>query len=116
MTASPRPPHASGRPGPVGGTTAPGGEPASARGYLLDNARAEAGERFAWLAGLFDGVTRGHFDRLGVRAGSRCWEVGAGGPGIPQALAAAVGPAGHVLATDIDPSWLKAGEDPSALG
>ena len=73
MTSSPRPPHA-------------GAGPALARGYLLDNARAEAGERFAWLAELFDGVTRGHLERLGVRAGSRCWEVGAGGPGIPQAL------------------------------
>src|SRR5215813_14169808 len=80
------------------------------RGYLLDNARAEAGERFVWLAELFDGVTRGHFDRLGVSAGSRCWEVGAGGPSIPEALAAAVGPTGQVLATDIDPSWLKAGD------
>jgi hypothetical protein len=107
MTSSPGPPHAGGRPDPIGGTTAPGGEAAPARGYLLDNARAEAGARFAWLAELFDGVTRGHFDRLEVRAGWRRWEVGAGGPGIPQALAAAVGPAGHVLATDIDPSWLK---------
>jgi hypothetical protein len=63
------------------------------RPYLLDNARAEAGERFTWLAELFDGVTRGHFERLGVTAGSRCWEVGAGGPGIPEALAAVGGPA-----------------------
>ncbi len=110
MTSSPRPPHAGGRPDPIGGTTALGGEPAPARGYLLDNARAEAGERFAWLAELFDGVTRGHFGRLGVRAGSRCWEVGAGGTSIPEALAAAVGPTGHVLATDIDPSWLEAGD------
>ncbi|MGW5611366.1 class I SAM-dependent methyltransferase [Streptomyces sp. NPDC003753] len=55
-------------------------------------------------------MTRGHFDRLGVRVGSRCWEVGAGGPGIQEALAAAVGPTRHVLATDIDPSWLKAGD------
>ncbi|MFF8599973.1 methyltransferase domain-containing protein [Streptomyces sp. NPDC015232] len=78
------------------------------RGYLLDNARAEAGERFVWLAELFDGVTRGHFERLGVGPGARCWEVGAGGPGIPEALAAAVGPSGYVLATDIDPSWLAA--------
>ncbi len=75
-------------------------------GYLLDNARVEAGERFAWLAELFDGVTRGHVERLGVRAGSRCWEVGAGGASIPEALATIVGPTGHVLATDIDPSWL----------
>ncbi|WP_030435609.1 methyltransferase [Actinoplanes subtropicus] len=78
------------------------------REYLLTNARAEAGERFVRLAELFDGVTRGHFDRLGVGPGSRCWEVGAGGPSIPEALAADVGPGGYVLATDIDPSWLRA--------
>ncbi|MFF0387588.1 methyltransferase domain-containing protein [Kitasatospora sp. NPDC004615] len=98
MTSS----HDGDRPDPTDG--------APARGYLLDNARAEAGERFVWLAELFDGVTRGHFGRLGIGAGSRCWEVGAGGPGIPEALAAAVGPTGYVLATDIDPSWLKDGE------
>ncbi|WP_084713273.1 methyltransferase domain-containing protein [Streptacidiphilus rugosus] len=109
MTSSPRPPHAGGRPEQTGGTTAPGGDSAPGRGYLLDNARVEAGERFAQLAELFDPVTRGHFDRLGVGVGSRCWEVGAGGPGIPEALAAAVGPTGYVLATDIDPSWLKEG-------
>jgi hypothetical protein len=75
--------------------------------YVLDNARVEAGERFTRLAELFDGVTRGHFDRLGVRAGWRCWEVGAGGPSIPEALATAVGPTGYVLATDINPAWLN---------
>ena len=110
MSSSPSPRDVGHRPDPIGGTTALGSESAPARGYLLDNARAEAGERFVWLAELFDPVTRGHVDRLGVRAGSRCWEVGAGGPSIPEALAAAVGPTGHVLATDIDPSWLKAGD------
>src|SRR3954464_2365373 len=104
MTSTPRPTHVGGRPDSTDGTTTLAGE--SARGYLLDNARAEAGERFVWLAELFDGVTRGHLDRLGLRAGSRCWEVGAGGRSIPEALAAAVGPTGHVLATDIDPAWL----------
>src|SRR6185369_6987501 len=106
MTSARRPPHVGGRSDPTGRPTALGGESAPARGYLLDNARAEAGERFVWLAELFDGVTRGHFDRLGVRAGWRCWEVGAGGPSIPEALATAVGPTGYVLATDIDPAWL----------
>ncbi|MFD0689637.1 methyltransferase domain-containing protein [Actinomadura fibrosa] len=100
-------PGGGGRPESVGRSAGLGGR---SRGYLLDNARAEAGERFVWLAELFDGVTRGHVERLGVGAGSRCWEVGAGGPGIPEALAAAVGPSGYVLATDIDPSWLRAGE------
>jgi SAM-dependent methyltransferase len=87
-------------------TSSPGDQD---RRYLLDNARAEAGERFVWLAELFDGVTRGHVERLGVGAGSRCWEVGAGGPSIPEVLAATVGPTGYVLATDIDPSWLASG-------
>lgn len=110
VTSSPHSPLVDGRPDPKGATGTLGGESAAARGYLLDNARAEAGERFVWLAELFDGVTRGHFDRLRVGAGWRCWEVGAGGPGIPQALAAVVGASGHVLATDIDPAWLPAGE------
>ncbi|MFC6159540.1 methyltransferase domain-containing protein [Kribbella jiaozuonensis] len=110
MTSSSRQQHAGGRPDSNRDTGALGGESAPASGYLLDNARVEAGERFVWLAELFDGVTRGHFERLGVGAGSRCWEVGAGGTSIPEALAATVGPTGYVLATDIDPSWLKAGD------
>ena len=36
--------------------------------------------------------------------------MGAGGRSIPEALAAVVGPTGRVLATDIDPAWLKAGD------
>ncbi|MEV4621157.1 hypothetical protein AB0J74_20915 [Asanoa sp. NPDC049573] len=72
--------------------------------YLLDNARVEAGKRFGWLAELFDGVTRGLFDRLGVRAGWRCWAVGAGDPSTPVALATAVGRTGYVLASDINPA------------
>lgn len=83
---------------------------APAHRYLLDNARAEAGERFLALAELFDDVTCRHFGRLGVAPGWRCWEVGAGGGSIPEALAAAVGPTGYVLATDINPAWL----DPQA--
>jgi SAM-dependent methyltransferase len=102
-TASP-PAEAAGSPG---GASSPGvlGSAPDHR-YLLDNAQAEAGERFVALAELFDGVTRGHFDRLGVGPGWRCWEVGAGGRSIPEALAAAVGPTGYVLATDINPAWL----------
>ncbi|AUG75038.1 methyltransferase [Kitasatospora sp. MMS16-BH015] len=101
MTSEPRLPQPGDHPDPTSG------EPAPASGYLLDNARAEAGERFVQLAELFDRVTLGHVERLGITTGSRCWEVGAGGPGIPEALAAAVGPTGYVLATDLDPSWLR---------
>ena len=77
-------------------------------GYLLDNQQAEAGDRFAALGALFDPITFGHFDALGVTTGWRCWEVGAGGPSVPAWLADRVGPNGRVLATDIDTAWLTA--------
>ena len=102
-TPSPPPDTTAGRPVNTAGAR-PG--PTPDHRYLLDNTKVEAGERFTWLAELFDGVTRGNVDRLGVTAGWRCWEVGAGGPSIPEALATAVGPTGHVLATDINPAWL----------
>jgi len=78
----------------------------SDEGYLLANAQAQAGTRFDALAELFDPSTFRHLDRLGVGPGARCWEVGAGGPGVPAGLAARVGAAGLVVATDIDTSWL----------
>lgn len=77
-------------------------------GYLLDNQQAEAGVRFDALAALFNPVTFRHIDALGMAEGWRCWEVGAGGTTIPSWLAERVGPAGHVLATDIDVSWMAA--------
>jgi SAM-dependent methyltransferase len=75
-------------------------------GYLLNNQQAEAGERFDAMAALFDPVTFRHLAAIGVSTGMRCWEVGAGGSTVPTWLAARVGPRGHVVATDIDTSWL----------
>ncbi|MFJ8386454.1 methyltransferase domain-containing protein [Streptomyces sp. NPDC094438] len=75
-------------------------------GYLLDNRQTEAGERFDALAQLFDGSTFRHFDALGLGAGHRVWEVGAGGLSVPRGLAERVGPEGRVLATDLDTGWL----------
>ena len=82
--------------------------PARHRRYLLDNAAAQAAQRFRALSRLFDAVTRGHLDALGIAAGWRCWEVGAGDIAIPAWMAERVGALGHVLATDIDTSWLRA--------
>lgn len=81
-------------------------------GYLLDNRQAEAGERFDALAELFDASTFRHLDQLGVGPGWRCWEVGAGGPSVPRWLGDRVGPAGRVLATDIDVSWTREAAGP----
>lgn len=77
-------------------------------GYLLDNQQAEAGQRFQALAELFDPVTFRHLRGVGLGAGWRCWEVGAGGPSVPAWLATQVGPTGRVLATDIDVAWMPA--------
>jgi SAM-dependent methyltransferase len=79
--------------------------------YLLENRRAEAGERFAALAELFDPWTFRHLDELGLGEGWRCWEVGAGGTSVPRGLAERVGENGRVLATDIDVSWLTPAAD-----
>jgi SAM-dependent methyltransferase len=77
-------------------------------GYLLDNRQAEAGVRFDALATLFNPSTFRHIEALGIAEGWRCWEVGAGGASVPGWLAERVGPSGHVLATDIDVSWMTA--------
>jgi SAM-dependent methyltransferase len=74
--------------------------------YLLDNQQSQAGQRFDALSVLFDPSTFRHANALGLAAGWRVWEVGAGGPSVPTYLAAQVGLTGEVLATDIDTSWL----------
>ena len=73
--------------------------------YLLANDAPEAMDRFTAFATLFDPSTFRHLDGLGLAAGWRCWEVGAGGTTVVRNLAARVGPAGHVLATDINLAW-----------
>ncbi|MET7285112.1 methyltransferase [Streptomyces sp. NPDC005573] len=81
-------------------------------GYLLDNRQSEAGERFDAFASLFDPTTFRHLERLGVGAGWRCWEVGAGGTSVVTWLAKRTGPTGKVVATDIDTSRLAAAARP----
>ncbi|MBM9506539.1 methyltransferase domain-containing protein [Actinacidiphila acididurans] len=85
--------------------TRPGPSSRDDAGYLLDNAQPEAGTRFDALGELFDPSTFRHVQDLGIAAGWRCWEVGAGGSSVVTWLAGRVGPTGRVLATDIDISW-----------
>jgi SAM-dependent methyltransferase len=75
--------------------------------YPFDNAAPQAGERFARLAELYDGVTQRHLDRLGINDGWRCLEVGAGGGSIARFMSDRVGRTGHVLATDINIDWMS---------
>lgn len=81
---------------------------ASPSHYPFDNAAPQAGERFARLAALYDGVTTRHLDLLGIGPGWRCLEVGAGGGSIARFMSERVGSSGHVLATDINTDWFPA--------
>ena len=75
--------------------------------YLLENEDSEAARRFASLSALFDPNTLRQFDACGMAAGWHCWEVGAGGLTLVHKIAERVGDSGHVLATDINDSWMK---------
>ncbi len=77
--------------------------------YLLDNQQSEAGQRFDALATLFNPSTFRHMVSIGLSPGWRVWEVGAGGPTVPAWIAEQT--KGHVLATDIDTTWLEADDD-----
>lgn len=75
--------------------------------YLLSNAAVQAEVRLRALATLFDPGTIRHLEGCGVEPGWRCLEVGGGAGTIAAWLADRVGPAGHVLVTDIDARFLQ---------
>ena len=79
--------------------------------YVFDNAvTAETGMRFSGLEATYDPSTVGYLTGVGVTDGWACWELGAGGGSVASWLAKRVGPAGSVLATDIDPRFIPASE------
>jgi SAM-dependent methyltransferase len=75
--------------------------------YVFANTKATAAERLQVLAEIYDPITRACLERTGVAQGWSCWEVGAGYGTIARWLAERVGPAGQVLATDLDPRFLE---------
>ncbi len=75
--------------------------------YFLDNSWEHARHRLALLEQCYDGGTIRRLDNLGVGAGWRCLEVGAGGGSITQWLCARVGPKGRVLAADLDTRFVE---------
>lgn len=74
--------------------------------YAFDNAWQQARQRLTALETWLDPGTIRHLEALGVVPGWHCLEVGAGGGSIAAWLGRRVGPAGRVLATDIDTRFL----------
>jgi hypothetical protein len=81
--------------------------PAGQSGYRLAGAGREAAEsdRLGLLERIFDPLSRKR--RNMVKPGWRCLEVGAGRGSMALWLAEQVGPAGQVVATDIDVTYLR---------
>ena len=71
--------------------------------YLFDNAsEREAGARMAALGAQHNDATFRYMEKCGITLGWNCLEIGAGDGSVARWMAAKVGPAGRVLATDID--------------
>jgi SAM-dependent methyltransferase len=83
------------------------GRPAAGgAGYVYPNAWGEARRRLALLEQASDPETVRHLESIGVQAGWRCLEVGAGGGSIARWLSRRVGATGRVTAVDVDTRFL----------
>jgi SAM-dependent methyltransferase len=81
-----------------------------ATGYWAATEPAAAEHRrLELLEARYDPLTVRRLEAVGVAAGWACLEVGAGAGSITRWLAGRVGPAGRVVATDIDPRFLGEG-------
>jgi SAM-dependent methyltransferase len=74
--------------------------------YTLPHDLTGERQRLQLMSELLDPVHRSHLERLGVRPGWRCLEVGCGNGSISQWLAARVAPGGYVVASDVDLRYL----------
>ena len=81
--------------------------------YAFENARAVQRDRLRLLAALLDDGTFRLLERLGVRPGWRCLEVGAGSGSVAAWLCDRTAPGGSVLATDLDTTVLRELEHPN---
>ena len=81
--------------------------------YAFDRSWGGEDARLVGLERQLDPVSRAAAEQVGLAAGWRCWEVGAGRGSIAVWLAAQVTARGSVLATDIDVSGLAAVDRPN---
>jgi len=78
----------------------------AAQSYVFDNAWRRGRARLAEVEAFLDPGTIRALEALGVGAGWRCLEVGAGGGSIAAWLSARVGPSGKIVATDLDTRYV----------
>lgn len=76
--------------------------------YTLDNAAKGERDRLRLVEHAWDPGSRAHFERIGVSEGWNALMVAGGGGSLVEWMARRVGPSGSVLATDLDPRFLRA--------
>lgn len=76
--------------------------------YMFNTGEDDERWRLRAQAGMWDRLTFRRLGELGVGAGWRCLEVGAGSGTVVSWLVDRVGETGRVVATDIEPKWLRA--------
>lgn len=81
--------------------------PTMTSSYVYDQAWSDERARLAGIESLWDAGTRELLAEHGAQPGAAILEVGAGGGSVVQWLAAQVGPAGRVLATDLDTRFVE---------
>jgi ubiquinone/menaquinone biosynthesis C-methylase UbiE len=84
--------------------------------YAFDNNDPAAVDRHSVLAEVLDELSISRLSALGDLTGRRCLELGAGGGSIATWLAGRTGPAGRVLATDINTRHLRFDSGYEVLG
>jgi SAM-dependent methyltransferase len=80
------------------------GEDSGASTYILGT---EERRRLELLEQCLDPITTRSLDAIGVEAGWRCLELGAGAGSVARMLSERVGPAGRVAAVDMDTRFLE---------
>lgn len=76
--------------------------------YAFDNAMVEGRRRLALLENILDPGTFRRLERIDVKRGWRCLELGAGGGSVTEWLCKRVGRSGHVTAVDLDARFIRA--------
>jgi SAM-dependent methyltransferase len=74
--------------------------------YGIDPSWGEERRRLALIEKCYDPMTIARLTELGVGAGWRCLDIGAGGGSISRWLRDCVGPEGRVVAVDLDTRWI----------
>ncbi|MBI3465878.1 MAG: methyltransferase domain-containing protein [Planctomycetes bacterium] len=83
--------------------------------YLFTHEDQAERERLAAIEAGLDPFTIECLERIGVREGWQCLEVGAGAGSIAEWLCRRVGPSGKVVATDLQTKFLEAIDAPNLI-